>query len=54
MPLQFYATDRSGWLVTGALFMPGVDQSAPLDSLRPIVNAIERDLRHTLTVITSR
>jgi hypothetical protein len=48
MPLQFLATDNSRYVISGAFFMPNVTANAPIDSLQPIVEAVKRDLIHSL------
>ena len=53
-PLQFIATDDSAWVVSGSAFFDNIPPDAPIDSLAPVVGYLERDLRHTLTTISSR
>lgn len=47
-PLQFLATDNSGWVVSGAARIADGDGAANVDSLRPIINAVRHDLERAL------
>lgn len=47
-PLQFLATDKSRWVVSGAARLSAADGSASVDSLRPIINAVRRDIERAL------
>lgn len=49
-PVQFIATDSKGWLVSGAAFTPS-PQANP-DSIRPYVEALERDILHALSTLS--
>lgn len=51
-PLQFVSTDGERWVVSGAVFFENVMPNAPLDSLRPMVETIRRDLIHGLSKIS--
>jgi hypothetical protein len=53
MPLQFLATDNSRYVISGAFFMPNVTANAPIDSLQPIVEAVKRDLIHSLKLLSN-
>ncbi len=46
-PLQFLAYNRWGKMVSGVLFIDGAATAAP-DSFAPVVDAIERDIVHSL------
>lgn len=50
-PVQFlaYPHGGKGWVVSGSAFFPGVKPSSPLDSIRPMVRAIEADVRRSLS-----
>lgn len=44
-PVQFLAGDRRhGVIVSGAVFMHGWDGTEPYDSVRPLVEALQRDM----------
>lgn len=47
-PLQFLATNGHGMLVTGSAYMPGVRPESPADSIAPQVEAMRRDIIHSL------
>lgn len=47
-PLQFLSVDTLGMIVSGSVYMPGVDAASPTDSVAPVVSAIERDLVRAL------
>ncbi len=48
MPLQFVATDGSGYVVSGALLLNAASGAA-YDSIRPVEAALRRDIVHTLS-----
>ena len=48
MPLQFVATDGSGYVESGALQLNAASGSA-YDSIRPVEAALRRDIVHTLS-----
>ena len=47
-PLQFLATDDSAWVVSGAVYFADPKAAAAVDSMRPIVKALRRDLLEAL------
>jgi hypothetical protein len=53
MPLQFLATDSVRHVISGAFFMPEVAGNASIDSLQPIVDAVSRDLVHSLKLLSN-
>lgn len=52
-PIQFLSTDSVAWLVSGAAYFSGIGGNAPVDSLAPTVQFIERDIRHFLTHLST-
>lgn len=50
-PLQFISTDRREWVVSGTLFFHNAQKITATDSIAPIVEAVHRDMTHTLTTI---
>lgn len=50
-PLQFLAVDTLGMLVSGAVYMPGIDANSSVDSIAPAVAAMERDIVHALKTL---
>lgn len=49
-PLQFISTDNKKWVVSGALYLNG-DGRSGVDSIRPVINVIKRDIIHSLKMI---
>lgn len=49
-PIQFISTDAKNWVVSGAVYFNDND-SAKIDSIKPIVSAIRRDIIHSLKTI---
>ena len=49
-PLQFISTDNKKWVVSGALYLNGESKSN-VDSIRPVINVIKRDIIHSLKMI---
>lgn len=49
-PLQFLALnpDSPRWVVSGSVFFGGVSSSTSLDSIAPVYDAINRDIRHAM------
>lgn len=47
-PLQFLATDGREWLVSGSVYFASPRAPLAIDSLRPMVRAIDRDLTRAL------
>lgn len=48
IPLQFLATDHGRWVVSGAAVLRSAAAAEQTDSLRPIVDAVEADIRRAL------
>lgn len=53
-PLQFLATDDSIWVVSGAVYFASPAAVTASDSIRPMVNAIRRDILRALTELDYR
>lgn len=53
-PLQFIAvkSDRPRWVVSGSVFFDGISASTPLDSIKPVHDAVRRDLRHAMLTLS--
>ncbi len=53
-PLQFIAvrTDHPRWVVSGSVFFDGISSSTPLDSIKPVHDAVRRDLRHAMLTLS--
>lgn len=49
-PVQFLSTDGNDWVVTGALHFTNAT-TADIDSLKPVINVIKRDIIHSLKTI---
>lgn len=49
-PVQFLSTDGNDWVVTGALHFTNAT-TTDIDSLKPVVNVIKRDIIHSLKTI---
>lgn len=47
-PLQFLATDDSAWVVSGAVYFADPQAAEAVDSMRPIISALRRDLLKSL------
>ena len=47
-PFQFLATDNRQWVVSGAVYLSDPNAPFALDSIRPIVNAVRRDMVKSL------
>lgn len=52
-PVQFVAA-LPQWVVSGSVFMPGVTQASPVDSLAPIIDALRSDIVHSLSTIAPK
>lgn len=50
-PLQFIASDDSAWVVSGAVYFDSPGAASNPDSIRPVVQAIRRDLLRSLSSI---
>lgn len=50
-PLQFLSTNNKNWVVSGALYLNNSNISN-IDSIRPIINVIKRDIIHSLKTIS--
>ena len=48
-PVQFLATDDSAWVVSGAAYFDVNPGPGAVDSLRPMVEAVERDIVESLS-----
>ena len=51
-PLQFISTNNQSWVVSGALYINS-PRATNIDSIRPIINALKRDLIHSLKTINN-
>ena len=51
-PLQFISTNNQSWVVSGALYINST-RATNIDSIRPIINALKRDLIHSLKTINN-
>ena len=49
-PLQFISTNNQSWVISGALYLNS-NKTSSIDSIRPIINALKRDLIHSLKTI---
>lgn len=49
-PVQFLSTDGNDWVVTGALHFSSMT-TANIDSLKPIIDVVKRDIIHSLKTI---
>ena len=47
-PIQFLSTDNQNWVVSGALY---VENNQNIDSIRPVINVVKRDIIHSLKTI---
>lgn len=54
IPLQFLSTDGKKWVVSGAVFFSKVGAGTPVDSIRPMIEVVRRDLMHALQTISSK
>jgi len=54
-PVQFlvYPTQEKGWVTSGTVFLPGIRPGSSLDSIRPAIDAIENDIRHSIYRMTA-
>jgi hypothetical protein len=52
-PLQFLSTNNKNWVVSGALYLNN-NNSPNIDSIRPIINIIKRDIIHSLKTISDQ
>lgn len=50
-PLQFVASDKNRWVVSGAVWMSSPGSSA--DSLQPYLDALSRDITHALSSLSA-
>jgi len=53
-PVQFLATDDSAWVVSGVAYFGTHPGSGAVDSLRPMVDAVERDIVKSLDALCHR
>lgn len=53
-PVQFLATDDSAWVVSGAAYFDMAPGPGAVDSLRPMVDAVERDVIKSLDGLCRR
>lgn len=51
-PLQFLATDHSEWVVSGAAYLADPMSAAAVDSLRPAIEAVRRDVARSLSTLS--
>ncbi len=49
-PVQFIATDHREWVVSGSAYLEAGRNNNP-DSVAPIVDMLERDIRHTVSTL---
>lgn len=49
-PVQFLSTDGNDWVVTGALHFTNAT-TTDIDSLKPVINVVKRDIIHSLKTI---
>ena len=47
-PVQYIATDSAKFVLSGALYMHGLDKAPDTDSIAPVVRAVEADVLHLL------
>ncbi len=54
-PLQFlvYPSRGKGWVASGTVFFPGIRPGSSLDSIRPAIDALENDIRHSIYRLTN-
>lgn len=50
-PLQFLSTNNKNWVVSGALYLNN-NNTPNIDSIRPIINVVKRDIIHSLKTIS--
>ena len=53
-PIQFLATDNTAWVASGAVYFASPDATTAVDSLRPMLTAIRRDLARALQALQSK
>ncbi len=53
-PLQFLATDSRRWVVSGAVYFSDPDAGASSDSIRPMVDALRRDIIKAMTNLSEK
>lgn len=51
-PVQFLATDDSLWVISGSAYFSSPGAAIAIDSIRPMVKAISRDLYRTLNELS--
>lgn len=51
-PLQFLATDHEEWVVSGAAYLADPMSAAAVDSLRPAIEAVRRDIARSLSTLS--
>lgn len=53
-PLQFIAVNpgRPRWVVSGSVFFEGMSATTSLDSIRPVYDAVGRDIRHAMLMLS--
>ncbi|MBR5333031.1 MAG: hypothetical protein IKV32_07035 [Muribaculaceae bacterium] len=47
-PIQFLSTNNQNWVISGALC---IDKYKNIDSIRPVINVVKRDIIHSLKTI---
>lgn len=47
-PVQYIASDSSRFVMSGALYMSGLDKAPDTDSIAPVIRAVEADVTHML------
>lgn len=52
-PVQFLSTDNRNWVVSGAIYFNKNNNNNP-DSIRPIINALRRDIIHAMKTINQQ
>lgn len=53
-PVQFLATDDSVWVVSGAVYFDVKPGPGAVDSLRPMVDAVERDIVESMSSLCQK
>ena len=52
-PVQFLSTNNLNWVISGAIYFDKNSSSNP-DSIRPIINALKRDVIHAMKTINQQ
>lgn len=47
-PIQFLSTNNRNWVISGALY---IDNNSNIDSIKPIINIVKRDIIHSLKTV---